>query len=716
MFVVPFVSLLIANSSLMPNMFFPFITGKAIVFRFLVQIAAAAWLILALKQPEYRPRRGGIIIVLMSFLVVLGISTVLAENPLKSFWSNFERMEGYITVLHLAIYSLVLSSVLTTEKMWRRFFNASLIANAIILVYALLQWFGEVEIHQGANRLTSSLGNASYLAVYVLVHIFLITYLFFTTPKQLKLYRWLLGVSFVVNLFVLFNTGTRGTLLGLVGGAAVSLAVIFFTFRGHQQLHRWVGVVLVAGLVLVASFLFLRTTDYVKSHPVLSRYASISYQDALPRLTVWQMALKGAAERPVFGWGQENFNYVFNKYFDPKMETQEEWFDRAHNVFMDWLIAGGVLALAAYLALFGALVYRFYRERRGQPVLFAVVAGLLTSYFIHNLFVFDHLASYILFFTLIGFGIYHERQARTVAPGKPLNSRLVPVAIIIVLVLFVSVSYAATFRPAGGARGIIAAISPNQLSPRSNLATFEKLLADGPAFSKPEIRERLFEYTFQVLADPKAPADIKQKLVEFTADQLKLQTEVTPNDARYHYFEGLFWQNIGDQGKAIKSLERALELSPKKQHIMFAIGHSYLAMGSELKSIEYFRRAYELDPNLDRPRVNYAVSLMYAGQQAAADKLLVEGFGSVITQSSELLNAYVTLKMYDRVLLYWQAEVKADPKNPDRHLSLAAAYLFVGRGEQAIIEIQEAMELKPEFKAQGQYLISEIRAGRNPVK
>jgi len=46
-FFVPFVSLVVAN-----NLFFPFITGKAFVFRILVMLATGAWLILAFSDFE----------------------------------------------------------------------------------------------------------------------------------------------------------------------------------------------------------------------------------------------------------------------------------------------------------------------------------------------------------------------------------------------------------------------------------------------------------------------------------------------------------------------------------------------------------------------------------------------------------------------------------------------------------------------------------------
>jgi len=49
------------------------------------------------------------------------------------------------------------------------------------------------------------------------------------------------------------------------------------------------------------------------------------------RFIVWNMAWKGFEEHPVLGWGQESFNYVFNKYYNPKLYNQEQWFDRTHD-------------------------------------------------------------------------------------------------------------------------------------------------------------------------------------------------------------------------------------------------------------------------------------------------------------------------------------------------------------------------------------------------
>src|SRR5688572_14827432 len=93
-FLIPFVPLIIS-----PSLFFPFITGKNFAFRIIVEIIFFAWLILALRDSAYRPKVSWISYALLFFLAVVGIADIFSENAFKSFWSNFERMEGYVTLL-----------------------------------------------------------------------------------------------------------------------------------------------------------------------------------------------------------------------------------------------------------------------------------------------------------------------------------------------------------------------------------------------------------------------------------------------------------------------------------------------------------------------------------------------------------------------------------------------------------------------------------------
>ena len=90
----------------------------------------------------------------------------------------------------------------------------------------------------------------------------------------------------------------------------------------------------------------------------------------------------------------------------------------------------------------------------------------------------------------------------------------------------------------------------------------------------------------------------------------------------------------------------------------------------------------------------------------------MHGKESVLNKS--FLNAFVGLGDYRKVKKVWLRLTEVEPTNPQNYISLAATNLNLGEREEAIKNIQKAMQLAPDFKQQGEYFINEIRAGRNP--
>src|SRR3989339_1646027 len=279
------------------------------------------------------------------FAVIFALSSIFGENFYRSFWSNYERMEGLVTYLHLLAYFLVLAGSMKTERIWNWLFHTTLLASAIIAFYGIFQLFGVLQTHQG-SRLDATLGNASYLAVYMIFHIFLALALFYRAKDFRK---WIYLFVIILESFVLYHTATRGAILGIIGGLLISWLLI--AVLSSNKKTRLAHMSLLAGVVIIISgFLFLKTADFVKTSPVLSRFAGISLTETTTesRLTIWKMSWRGFKEKPIFGWGQENFNLVFNKYYEPILYKQEPWFDRAHNVFFDRLTTNGIFGLLSY--------------------------------------------------------------------------------------------------------------------------------------------------------------------------------------------------------------------------------------------------------------------------------------------------------------------------------------------------------------------------------
>ncbi len=706
------------------GMFFPFITGKNFAFRIVTELMLAALLILMYRDASYRPRKTWMLIALGTFVAILAVADIFGENFYRSFWSNYERMEGLISHLHFLAYFIILSVMLSTEKLWERFFQTSLGVSVFVGIHGLLQLADKAEIHQGSVRLDANLGNATYLAVYMLFHIF-IAAMFMLRETTSKAMRWVYGGVMLLDLFILYHTATRGAILGLLGGALVT-GVILIVLNKENLFLRKVAIGIVASVFLVVGSVFIfKDSSFMRESPVLSRFSSISLTEATTksRFMIWNMSWQGFKEHPLLGWGQDNYILVFNKYYDPGMYAQEPWFDRSHNVFFDWLITGGILALLAYLSLFGIAFYYLFRAGNNFSIAEkSTLLGLLAGYFFQNIFVFDNLTSYILFYSVLAYITWRAETARNTAPliakkqiqpaptlGSNFAGKFYAPGVI-VLTLFII--YFVNIKPILASTTLIEALKPHQEGVEANLKYFEKVFSYN-TFGSGEAREQLLQVALRVQGT-NATIEIKQKFFDAARREMLVQVEDNPKDARYELFFATFLNRFGLYDEALIHLARARELSPKKQQILFEIGSSYLGKGDYQKALETIGEAYKSEPNYGEARFLYGVAALYAREDKLAEEALLPIYGTLLIPDDRIINAYATRGEYGKVAGLWQTRLASDPNNTQYRLALAGTYLRMGERKKAVAEIRDIITAQPEFKTQGEYFISEIEAGRNP--
>lgn len=629
---IPFIPFIILGD----NTFFPFIVGKNFAFRIVVELMFSAWIVLAYIDPAYRPKKSYILWSFVAFLAIITISGIFGENPAKSFWSNFERMEGIVTYYHLFAYFIVTSTVLTVRDFWRPYLNLHLGAGVIMAVYGVLQWAGDLTIVQDGMRVNGTLGNAAYLGTYALFNIFLALFLMSretlrTTAGNVRAAVYALIV--LLQGFVLYHTATRGAMLGLLVGVGITTLLVAIFEREKKLMRNSAIGVLVATVLLVGGFIALRNASFVQKSPVLERFAAISLteQTTKSRFMVWNMAWQGFKEKPILGWGMENFNYVFNKYYDPGMYNQEQWFDRAHNVFFDWLIAGGLPALLAYLSLFVTALYYIWRRTDKLSVLErSILTGLLGGYFFQNLFVFDNITSLIYFGTILAYveGVSRapveadKQKAESVKTknGEDLTFIVSGSAVILAVVLVYMVNYNGFMQNTT----LIRALSERTTEgPVHNLNLFKDAVSYN-SFGTSEAREQLAELAMNGYDPSRGVTDVQGQFLSFAGSELEKQAAELPQDARYQLFAGSFFARIGSIEKALPYLEKALELSPKKQTILFELGSAYFNDHNLAKAEEAFKKAFELAPEFNQAESYYLQILVQEGKRDEAKKILAE--------------------------------------------------------------------------------------------
>jgi tetratricopeptide (TPR) repeat protein/O-antigen ligase len=747
LFAVLFIPLFVNNS-----LFFPFITGKNFAFRIIVEIAGLCYIILMLRDKTYRPKLSYILASIFAFVLIVGVANVFSSNPVKSFLSNFERMEGWITLAHLALYFILLISVLPTWKYWRSFLQTSVGVSVIVCIHGFMQLSGAAAIHQSTSRLDASFGNATYLAVYMLFHIFITAILLARYRKDSKvkystdapvwyadIVVWTYALIILFQTIVLFYTATRGSILGLIGGFIVAAFLLAFTERDNKVLRNISFSIIVTLTVLVALFITFRSSDFIKNNEVLGRLASISATDntTKARFMIWNMAYEGVTQDSkhfMVGWGQESFNYLFSTYYNPGMYGQEQWFDRSHNVFFDWLTAAGFLGLLAYLSMFGFTVWTIWRKSNFSNLEKSLITGMLAGYFFHNLFVFDNIVSYIMFFTILAYVHANIRVADAFAASVDRRNNKEPElspglqysGIILATIIFIGVFYQYNYKAIAANTDLIRALTQTRIVAADNSSSLAYTKANVDAFNRViayntiglyEAREQLLDVAQKSLGN-NTEASVRAELVNLAKTEIGRQLQETPEDVRYYVLGGSFYQNIGDVANAEKLLTKAAQLSPNKQSLLFVLGSNYFAQNKAAEALAVFKKAYELDTEFTEAKTLYGLVALYLGQDKITNDLL--GPGPIMDQ--RFLAAYKSIKKYDLMIAYLEKNV--EQKSGDvqaqvqAHVALAAGYMTVGNKTKAITTLQNIKKITSDatIATQIDSLIKDIKAGKNPLE
>ena len=108
------------------------------------------------------------------------------------------------------------------------------------------------------------------------------------------------------------------------------------------------------------------------------------------------------AERPIFGWGPENFLIAWGKHAEAP-SPYYRYFDRAHNRIIEEMAAKGVIGIAAYLLIWAAMaraaILLARRSEGYQQIAVGIIGAAFAAYFVHNLFLFD-MAVTLMYFSI----------------------------------------------------------------------------------------------------------------------------------------------------------------------------------------------------------------------------------------------------------------------------------------------------------------------------
>ncbi len=394
------------------SLFFPFITGKSYLFHLFVLIAFSLWMVLMAREPKYRPKLKNILVIAVSLLFIgLIIAGVSGVDPISSFFSNFERSAGIIQFGFWVLYFLMLISVLKTREDWQIFLSVFLIVGIFVSLGAWLH-------HKTQPRLSGTFGNPIYLAGFLLFAIGFATILLQEKTFLKRKFSYLKYLLYGLILFffiTLIFTETRGAYAGFGAGFALFSSLVFLFLRKEKKKLAIVSISVLTITLIFVGFIFInRESSFVRSHPLLKRATAVAdiwkSESSKERLLTWQTAIEAFTNRPILGWGPENFQAAFNKHYNYRVGVVEPWFDRVHNQSLQYLVDGGILVFSLYLFLLFSAFYLVFKIFKKKRLLAITLASILLAYIIQGLFVFDVFVIYLGLFLLLAF-IYFEYQS-----------------------------------------------------------------------------------------------------------------------------------------------------------------------------------------------------------------------------------------------------------------------------------------------------------------
>lgn len=181
-----------------------------------------------------------------------------------------------------------------------------------------------------------------------------------------------------------------------------------------------------------------------------------------------------------------------------------------------------------------------------------------------------------------------------------------------------------------------------------------------------------------------------------TLPLLAKAVKLKPEDPEAHYWLGLNLANSGDHDAAANEIELAIKHGSRNVDSLYQLGKIYSklaqraverAVGAPGDGTLYRRLVLAKQAQLGG---NWPLARRYyesARQQHAAAKGIALELGHISLASSEWASATAA----------FQAELSLDPYSYRSHFGLAQAYLHMHETKKALVHLQHALDIRPEF-------------------
>lgn len=666
-----FVPLVVIPSSFI----FPFIVPKILLFRSLAELVMALYvMLLIINWREYRPKASFLMWAVLAFFLSFTVSTFFGTDTYHSFWDNHERMLGLFTVSHYIAYFFICAQVFRTWGEWRRALQVFILAGSLVMLVGVIQKINpSFLLNSGSFRVIATLGNAIYVGGYGLF-LFSAALLLFLKESSLN-WKVAYGFAGLLGLLGMFFSSTRGTMIGFVFALGLSLISYTIVLKEHKKARQYLfGILGIAAILLGVAYIN-RNSSFIQKYPTVAHIINISAADFdSARFVAWTVAIEAWKQYPIIGWGPNNFFYAFNAHYNPHSLDYgygETWFDNAHNIILNTMAVQGMVGLVTYLAIFFASLYVLQRAYRAGTIdkhILIIGGAFLVAHLVQNVTVFENPTSYLYFMFWLAMvdslthapAVIMDKIKRAIEVNRELSGGLsLGILLTVALVIFIF-----NIQPARANMRTLEALQFINGNPIEALP----VLNEAMSFSSPHIDDIKSDIsralTDAIMNGSRVPAE-KRPIIFAIAEQALLDGLVLhPFDIRLHLSIAQLYQSralqnndINSMAEARKYMRRALELSPRRQQIMYNLAIVEFQMNNAPEAERLLMQTITDNPRISESYVRLAYAYMALKRLDDAMKIIT------LAKTSNVVFTPEQQGTIDQIMATYQAESTSTKKN-----------------------------------------------------
>lgn len=302
-----------------------------------------------------------------------GMLLLVALATLSLFWSDYQRValrEWRTLIVEPALFYLVARSTLRQRAEIVRLVDAFVLAATLAAGISLALYVGGQGVifaEGGSQRLAGVYGSPNNMGLLVGRALPFAASFFLVAQGRFRRI-WSLAACVVLGLAAILSKSAGALLLGI---PASLLLLLFLWDRRAGIIATVAGAI--SGLIALGP---------LQQSPRFARILDFSSGSTFFRLKLWESAWRMIVDRPLQGYGLDQFLYHYRGRYIALEAWQEPNLSHPHNILLDFWIRlglGGVILLVAMQTVFWRSCLTLYRALRHDKLLWAVTLGAMAS-------------------------------------------------------------------------------------------------------------------------------------------------------------------------------------------------------------------------------------------------------------------------------------------------------------------------------------------------